>query len=157
MVLNKWFIALLQLAVALVTGLQVMRVDGISVTEGWQFGGLAVAQVGVVALPLLKGGWHAALKVIVALAGAGITAIIPLVTNTWTVDSTIIVILAVLNAAAVQFGIDARVDGVKEALADPNVANSKVFTIEPVVAQIAAKTVRAVDVTEKGLPPDFVR
>ncbi len=143
MVLNKWFVALLQLVITAVTGLQALRADGISATEAWQFAGMIVAAFGVVFLPLLENGWHQAVKVIVALVGAGITAIVPLVTNDWSIDSAIIVALAVLNAAAVQFGVDARIDGVKAVVSDPAQSNSKAAAVDPVVYRIVRTALTA--------------
>lgn len=140
MVVNKWFVALMQFVVAVIAGLQVARGDGIvTVVEQWQFGGLVVSSFGVVALPLLKDGYHAALKLIVALAGAGFAAIVPLVNNAWTFDSTLLVGLAVVNAALVHYGVSARIDGVKAVLADPKKDNQVVQEVDPVGVQVAMR------------------
>lgn len=138
MVVNKWFVALMQFVVALIASLQVVRGDGIvTVEEQWQFGGVIVSTVGVVFLPLLKNGYHAGLKVAVALAGALVAAAIPLVNQSWTFDSTLIVGLAVVNAALVHFGVQARVDGVKEVLADSKQDDQKVIAVDPTAVEIA--------------------
>ena len=77
------------------------------------------------------------LKVIIALLGAGVASVITIVNDAWTFDSYLIVGLAVLNAAIAHFGVAARIDGVKEVLADSTQDDSKVIAIDPVVVRIA--------------------
>lgn len=136
MVLNKWFLALLQFAVAVIAGLQVIRVDGVTTVEGWQFAAVVVSTVGVVFLPLLKNGYHAAVKVAVALAGAGVASVITIVNEAWTFDSYLIVGLAVLNAAIAHYGVQAREDGVAAVLADPDQSDAKAVAVDPVMVAI---------------------
>jgi hypothetical protein len=139
MVLNKWAVALLQLVFVAVTALQVLREDGVTVTETWQFVALVVASGAAVFVPLLKGTWHAALKVIAALLGAAFAAVIPIATQDWTLDTVIIIIVAVANAAMIQFGVDARLDGVKEIIADPTLANRPVAVVDPAATAIVIR------------------
>lgn len=143
MVLNKWFVALLQFVVTVIAYLQVIRVDGVTHVEQWQFVAVAVSTVGVVFLPLLEGKFHAALKVGIALAGALVAAVIPLLNGEWTFDSTLIVGLAVINALLVHFGVQARVDGVKAVLADPSQSDAKAIAVDPAVVRIADKSLPA--------------
>jgi hypothetical protein len=141
MVVNKWFVAIMQFVVAVIAGLQVVRGDGtVSVEEQWQFAAVVVSAVGVVFLPLLQGGYHAGLKVGIAAVGALIAAAIPLVNQSWTFDSSLIVGLAVVNALLVHFGVQARVDGVKEVLADSKQSDAKAIEVDPVVVAIADQT-----------------
>lgn len=136
MVLNKWAVALLQLVFVAITALQVYREGGLTETEAWQFGALVISAAAAVYLKLLKGGWHQALKVSAAIAGAVIAAIIPIVNDTWTLDTWILIILAALNALVIHFGVNARIDGVEQVLADPSLANRPVAVVDPTVTEI---------------------
>ena len=143
MILNKWAIALLQVLFLALTALTAMRVDGVTTVEVWQFVALVVGAGFTVALKLLAGGWHAALKVVAALVGAFFAAAIPLLANAWTIDSTIVVILAIVNAALIQFGVDARIDSAKSVLLDPTKSNNVIVGVDPVAAKIAAASITA--------------
>lgn len=141
MVLNKWFVALMQFVVAAIAALQVIRGDGIvTIEEQWQFAAVIVSSIGVVFLPLLQGGYHAALKVGIAALGALIAAAIPLVNQSWSFDSSLIVALAVVNALLVHFGVSARIDGVKSVLADATQSDQKAIAVDPVGVAIADQT-----------------
>lgn len=72
---------------------------------------VGLGAVGTFLLPLLKGGWAAGLKVAVAVLAAILSAVIPfLVTGTLTTTQIVIVVLAGVNALAVQVGVDLRQD-----------------------------------------------
>lgn len=150
MVLNKWFVALLQLVMVAVTALQAARVDGVTIVEVWQLVAIIAGAGFAVYFPLLKGKWHAALKVIAALLAAAFAAIIPIATEAFTVDSAIIVLMAIVNAAAIQFGVDARIDGVKAALIDPAKSNSAVAVTDPAVYTIATDSIGGVGAGHGG-------
>lgn len=69
---------------------------------------------GTYLLPLLKGGWAAALKVAAAVLAAVLSAVVPfVVTGTVTPTQWVIVALAAVNALAVQLGVDLRQDSRK--------------------------------------------
>lgn len=137
MILNRWGVAILQFVIFILTTYTVFNADNVVTgIELWQFGGLFVAQVGVLIVPLTTGGYEAILKVSVAAAGAAFTAIIVIVDTAnggpgWSAGSIIVVLLAVANAVAVHFGVDARLDGVREALADPARSNASVAAADP--------------------------
>ncbi len=152
MVLNKWAIALLQVLFLALTALTAMRVGGVTTVEIWTFVALVVGSIFTVVLKLVVGGWHAGLKVAAALVAAFFAAVIPLLANAWTVDSTIVVILALVNAGLVQFGVDARIDGAKSVLLDPTKSNNVITGVDPAAAKIAAKIITADPEThiEKG-------
>lgn len=145
MVLNKWGVALLQLVVFLLTTYTLFNQDAVVTTvEWWQFGGLFVAQVGVVVVPLTTGGYAAALKVGVAAGGALFQAVVVIIDTSqggpgWTSASVIVVALAVANAVAVHFGVDTRLDKVKEILTDPKQANSSIRAVDPKAVEIVQR------------------
>lgn len=137
MVLNKWAVPILQLAFVVFTALQVLRGDQ-TPTGLVTFIGVTVGAVFTVYLPLTTGRWAAALKVLSAVFGALIAALMPLVTQTWTIDSWIILALAIVNALVVQFGVDARLDGVSAAIADPAIPDSVIAKADPAAYRLAA-------------------
>lgn len=143
MILNKWAIALLQVLFLALTALTAMRADGVTHVEVWQFVALVVGAGFTAALKLIENGWHAGLKVAAALVAAFFAAVIPLLTNAWTVDSTIVVVLAIVNAALIQFGVDARIDSAKSILLDPTKSNNVIVGVDPVAAKIAAASITA--------------
>lgn len=137
MILNRWGVAILQFVIFILTTYTVFNADNVvTYVELWQFGGLFVAQVGVLIVPLTTGGYKAILKVSVAAGGALFTAIVAIVDTGnggpgWTSGSIIVVLLAVANAVAVHFGVDARLDGLREAFADPKTSSASVAAADP--------------------------
>lgn len=145
MVLNKWGVAILQFVIFILTTYTVLNTDGVVTTvEWWQFGGLFVAQVGVIIVPLATGRYAAILKVSVAAGGALFSAVVVIIDTAnggpgWTSGSFIVVALAVANAVAVHFGVDARLDTVKAALANPKVSDNAVAKVDPKAVLIAER------------------
>lgn len=139
MILNKYMVGLLQVLIISVTALQAAIADGLTETEVWQLSGLVVGAIVSVYVPLTKGAWAGALKVGGALAGALIAAVVPFLMEGWTPAAAVIVTLAVLNALATQIGVNVRVDGAREGLADPSVSNQSVIAVDPDAARIAER------------------
>lgn len=138
MVINRWMAAFLTLAVVALTAWQAILPEGVSAQEAWQFGGLLVASIGSIGVPLLEGKWAAGLKVSVAIAGAAFAAVVPFAVGGYTPEAWVVIGLAVLNAAAVQLGVSVRVDSAAAALADPKVANSIPAALDPPAVAAAA-------------------
>lgn len=131
MTANKYTAAMLQFILVLVTALQASLSGGLDTVEIWQLVALAVASVGTFFLPLVAGPWAGALKTGVAVLGAIVAAIIPLVNGVWSSEASIIVVLAALNALAAQIGVSVRLDEVKAQLAAPEVSNVIPLTVDP--------------------------
>lgn len=118
---QKYAVGLLSLAVTLVTALSVTAAG--PWTLAVVLGVVVVGLQGVVAyiVPLLPGGWAGGLKTGLAVVLAVLAAILPLLTGTaWTFSNTLVVILAGINALAVQLGVAIRSDAsVKASVAKP--------------------------------------
>ena len=107
---QKYAAALLSLAVVLITALAAAAAG--PWTASVILGIVVVTLQGFTThlLPLIDGPWRAVLKVGIALILAGISALLPLLTGLpWTFANTLIVILAIVNAAAAQLGVAIRV------------------------------------------------
>lgn len=141
MILSKFLVAFIQLAVLVVAALQAALIDGLTEVEVYQLAGLLVGGIVTYFAPLLQNGWAAALKVIGAVLGAVIAAIIPLLAGEWTASSVLIVVLAGLNTLAVQIGVDVRVQSAVKAIVKEG----------PVVA--ATLDTAAIAVAHRQLPP----
>jgi hypothetical protein len=130
--INQILAGLLTLAITLITAATV-------VPEGawndpytlWQFGALAVSSIAAVFLPIAKGGWAGALKTGSAAILAGIGALLPLINGVFGVTQWLLVILAVLNAVAVELGVYARVASAKGILADPQTSDTVATKVDP--------------------------
>lgn len=131
MTLNKYTVAILQLVILMIAALQAALAEGLSVIEVWQLVGLFIANVGVYIVKVLPSGWAAALKVGVAVAGAIVTAVIPLVNGYWNAEAFIIVLLAAVSAFAAQFGVDVRVDTQKDAIVSPVQSTEAAQQVDP--------------------------
>lgn len=137
MVVNKYLVGFIQLALIALTALQTAVAAGWNATAAWQFAGLVVGAVVTVFVPLLKGGWAGGLKVGGAVLGALIAALVPFVTAGWTPNAVIIVVLAAVNALATQLGVYVRVDSAKEALASAAVPDRVPLSVDPDAARLA--------------------
>lgn len=146
MTANKYTTALLQFVLVLITAVQAALTGGLDTVEMWQLVALGVAAVGTYFLPLVQGPWAGALKVGVAVVGAAIAAVIPLVNGVWTGETFIIVLLAALNALAAQIGVSVRIDDVKAQLANPAVSDAVVYAAD----RPAAKVVQLVPRSDSG-------
>jgi O-antigen ligase len=139
MIINKYLAGILTLAIVALTGFQVILPDGVTATEAWQFGGLVVAAIGTLFVPLLSGAYAAALKVGVAVAGAVFAAGVPFFTDGWSFAAIIVVGIAALNALAVQIGVAVRIDQATAVLSNPNVSKATIeFLDAPAVRAVVA-------------------
>lgn len=148
MISSKYAVAFIQVAVIFVTALAAAITDNnLSLVESFQVGGILLGAIVSVFAPLSATGYAALLKVIGAVGGAVITAIIPIIDTLnggagWSPSAVIIVILAGLNALATHVGVDIRIDAAKEVLAG-NPSSPVVATdVDPVAVEIADRQLR---------------
>lgn len=144
----KYTTPLLTIALIVGAAFQTAIVGGITSVEAFQLGGLIVGAIVTYIAPLLKTGWAAGLKVGGAVLGAVLAAIIPVIDTVnggpgFNAETITMIAFAGLNALAAQFGVDQRIDAVKEALTSPQTPNAPVEAVEPVAVESAA--VSAVD------------
>lgn len=131
MILNKYIVALLQVLLLFVAAFQAALTGGIEPVEAWQLAGLLIGAIVTYYVPVLATKWAAALKVFGAILGAAIAAIVPLVGGVWGASAVTIVVLAIINALATQFGVDIRLDSAKQALASPEVSTAAAVAVDP--------------------------
>ena len=112
--IQKYFAALLSIALVVVTAFVAIPADQITPTSVGQLAVLALGAVVTFLVPLLQGPWAAGLKTGAAVLAAIITAVLPFLTQ-GSIEPTqvAIVVLAALNALAVQVGVDIRTDASK--------------------------------------------
>ena len=147
-VANQFQAALLGAVVTIVFALQTAMAGGFSQAEGWNLLALSAATVAIYIAPVLPSKWASVLKVGAAVLAAVAIAVIPLVDvggPGWTVETTIGVAFAGLQALAAAVGVNQRVAENKALLADPVVDNSKVVAADPQGARAAAATLERVD------------
>lgn len=109
MVLNKFAAALLQLAVLVLGAVQAALIDGITATEVWQLIALGAGAAGTFFLPIVDDAkWKGVLKTGSAVAAAVAAAVVPLVGGAFDANAMIIVVLAFINALAVETGVQMR-------------------------------------------------
>lgn len=138
MILNKYLVALLQVAVLFLAALQAALVNGLTETEAWQVAGLLVGAIVTYYVPILKGPWAAGLKVGGAALGAVIAAIVPLLGGWDNLFANLtIILIALVNALATQFGVDVRIDSAKRVLANPDVRSSVAWAVDQPAAIVA--------------------
>jgi hypothetical protein len=119
-VVNKYIAGLLTLGITLLTA-------AIAIPESawsdpfviWQFVALAVSSITAIFLPLAAGVWAGVFKTGSAAVLAGIGALIPLLNGVFGVIQWLLVIVAILNAVAIELGVNMRVDSVKETIVVP--------------------------------------
>lgn len=116
MIVSKYLTGFIQVVILILGALLAALEDGLTLVEALQLVALGVGAIVTYWAPLLDKGWAAALKVLGAVIGAVIAALIPLLAGEWNASSTIIVVLAAINALATQLGVDVRVDAAKETL-----------------------------------------
>jgi hypothetical protein len=116
--IQKYAAALLTIAITVITALVAIPEAQMSPVVVIQLVIFGLGSVLTYFLPLLSGRWAAGLKTGVNVLAAILTAAIPFVQNgSITSMQIIIVILAALNALAVQVGVNLRTDAPKHALA----------------------------------------
>lgn len=139
MIVNKYLAGFLTLAISLLTALVAIPAEAwVDPVVVWQFAALVVSSIAAVFLPLLRGAWAAGLKTGSAVVLAAIGALIPLLGGTFGVIQWALLGLAALNALAIQLGVDARVDAVKEAIANPAKSTAAVEAVDPAAVRAAA-------------------
>lgn len=133
---SKYLTPLLTIGVIIGAAFQTAIVGGITTVESLQLLGLFVGAVVTYLVPILKSGWAAAGKVGGAVLGAVIAAAIPVFDlanggTGFTAETITMIAFAGLSALAAQFGVDQRLDAVKEALASPAVPNAVPEAVDP--------------------------
>lgn len=138
--INQWLTGLLTLAITLLTAINAMPAsawaDPASVL---QFAALALSSALAVALKLGKGRWPGVFKTGVAILLAVIGAAIPLLTQGWYLSpaQVIVLVIAALNAAAIELGVQVRTSSAKQAVVDPNIATATVKEVDPAATAVA--------------------
>jgi hypothetical protein len=144
----KYASALLSLTVLLVTSITAALAGPITLTVLIQLGLLFLGGVVTYIVPLMSGPWAGVFKVGIGVVAAALAAIVPLLTGTsWTLQNTLIVVLAVVNALATQLGVAIRKDPIDAGTAVPGVPSviTNVFTAQPSDEQLTA----AIDAVNK--------
>lgn len=142
---SKYTTAFLTLALVVVFGLQSALVGGLTDVEAWQFAALVVGGIVTYIAPILVSGWAAAVKVIGAVVGAVLAAIPPIIDTAnggagFTPEAIVALVFAGVLALAAQFGVDIRLDKVKEAVASPAIDNAQVYVLDPKAYAVVAPT-----------------
>lgn len=158
MIINKYLAGLLTLAITVLAAAVAIPVESWrDPATVWQFAGLVVAAIVTTFLPLSKGGWAAALKVIGSLVATVVANVVAYLSSggTWGITQWMLLGLAVLLALAAELGVQIRLDGAKAALADPTVSDASVVALDkPAVRAIAAKAVTSDDAAVQALATD---
>lgn len=123
--------------------------------EAWNLAGLFFGSVVAIIVPLLKGPWAAALKVVSAVALGVIGAVIGvLATGDWTLNTWTTIIFAGVNALLIQLGVAIRTDQVASVIADPRVANAGVIAADrPAVQVVSPESIGADQHTRESFRP----
>lgn len=143
MILNKYVTGALTLAITLLTAFVAIPesawADGTTI---WQFIALAVSSITAIILPLSEGIWAGFLKTGSAIVLAVIGALIPLLANgTLTTTQIILLVLAGLNALAIELGVKVRIDSAKDQVVNPEVSTVVIRTVDPKATAIATQQV----------------
>lgn len=128
---QKYAAALLPFLVLVITSFQTALSGGIDVVESLQLGGILIGAAVTFIVPLVGGSWAGLLKVAGGVLGAVLAAAVPIALDAWSPESITVLVLAGLNALAVQLGVSIRLDGVQNAVASPDVANEQVYRVDP--------------------------
>ena len=105
---QRYATALLSLAVVLTTAF--IALPDFGLISVFQFLVLALGAVITYAVPVLPAGWRGAFKTGAAVAAAVLTAVIPLVSETWNAQTIAVVVLVGVNALANHLGDKIRLD-----------------------------------------------
>lgn len=140
MVVNKYLAGLLTLLTSLLAALvAIPQAQWAEPEVIWQFVALVVSSGTAIFLPLVTGPWAAGLKVGSAVILAGVGAILPLLGGEWGATQWVLLAVAVLNALAIQLGVDIRVDSAKKIIIDPTVNSAIGKDIDPKATQVATR------------------
>lgn len=107
---TKYATALLSFITVLATPLTAMLAAPVTTIAIWQFVAVAAGAVGAFIVPLAPTTWQGFFKTGVAILGAVAAAVIPIVAQEWTAQSTLIVVMAVVNILATELGVVIRTD-----------------------------------------------
>lgn len=143
---TKYAAAIFPFVLTILWAFQTYIVGGISEVEIYQLLGLVAGTALIRLLPLLQGGWAAALKILGSVAAAVFAAIPPIIDVAnggpgWTAETISTVVFTGVLALATQFGVDFRVDAMKKALVDPAIDNTEVYVLDPGAYRVAEQTV----------------
>lgn len=109
MVINRYLAALLSIAVLVLGALQVALQNGLELVEVVQLVPIVAGAVVTFVVPLLEGRWAGGLKTGAAIVATAASAIVPFVLQGYiTPEQLVIVAIAVLNALAVEVGVQVR-------------------------------------------------
>jgi hypothetical protein len=126
--MNKYAAALLSIAVVILTAFVALPANAITVSAIVQLVLLGVSAFVTFFVPLVAGRWQGLLKTGTAILATVLTAALPFIlTGKITATEIVIVVLAALNALAVQVGVSMRVDS-----APPTVLPALVSVSTPV-------------------------
>lgn len=141
MAINKYLAGLLTLAITVLTAAVALPEtawqDSATV---WQFAGLVVSTIVTIFLPLSKGAWAAAIKVIGSLTAAVVANVVAYLVagGTWGFMQWMLLGLAILLALAAELGVQIRMTSTAEALVEPSISSAAVVAAD-------ADAVRAID------------
>ena len=143
LVQSKYLTALLTITLLTLAAFQAAVVGGLTVVEGLQLLALFIGAVVTYFAPLTTGSWPALFKVLGAVIGAALVAIISVINGAvegvpvWNAETIALVAFAAVSALATQFGVDQRVDAVKAAIAAPEVTEHEIQVVDPKAAAVA--------------------
>lgn len=161
MTINKYLAGLLTLAITVLTAAVAIPVEAWrDPATVWQFAGLVVSTIVTTFLPLSKGRWAAAIKVIGSLAASIVANVVAFLTSggEWGITQWMLLGLAVLLALAAELGVQIRLDGTKAALADPTVSDAAVVAVDkPAARVIAAKASTSDDAAVQAIAAEASR
>ena len=141
MVINKYLAGLLTLAITVLTAAVALPESAWQdPATVWQFAGLVVSTIVTIFLPLSRGRWAAALKVIGSLVSAVVANVVAYLASggAWGFMQWMLLGLAVLLALAAELGVQIRLDTTRLALASPQISSEAARVVDP---QAAAKVV----------------
>lgn len=114
MIINRYAAALLSIAIVLLTAFVAIPAEQLTPVAIAQLGILAAGAIVTFLVPLLEGAWAGALKTGAAVVAGVIAAALPFIAEgTITPAQVAVVILAALNALAVEVGVNMRQDDVR--------------------------------------------
>ena len=143
MSINKYLAGLLTLATSLLSAFVLIpEAAWADPATVWQFAALVVSSIAAIFLPLSKGAWAGLLKTGSAAILAGIGALVPLLgfgdfgPLQWALLG-----VAVLNAVAIELGVNVRIDTAKDAIVDPAASTEASKEVDPTASVIATKQI----------------
>lgn len=118
MLQTKYLVAVVTIAMTLLNAMYNVIAGGIDAAEVWQLVVVAAGTGIAIVVPLVKGPWAGLFKTGFSVVAAIGATIAPFVVNgTITPEQIITVLIAAVNAIAVQIGVSVRTDEIKAAAA----------------------------------------